>query len=302
MISYVPKKMNIIDIHIHGIGGYDTKTSDVEHILKIAEILKSYGVSAFIPTVYPSTISSMRQNMGAIKKAMEIQEKADSIPAEKLSRIIGINLEGPFLNPKRCGALDMASLLQPSDKCLWELIDGFEDIVKIITVAPELRRAIELIRKISDAGIIVSMGHSDATYNEAEAGFRAGARGITHIFNAMRPFHQREPGIAGFGLINKDVYIELIADPFHLHAETVGLIFKLKKKERIILVSDMVKETKLENSDDARAVIDSSERLLGGCMPVTKASQKLIESGYDEHVIMNCISKNPEQYLIFSGR
>ena len=96
------------------------------------------------------------------------------------------------------------------------MIEGFEDIVKIVTIAPELEDALHLIKTMSNMGIIVSLGHSDATYQETEKAFHAGAKGITHLFNAMRGFHHREPGIAGFGLTNPDIYVEVIADPFHL--------------------------------------------------------------------------------------
>jgi N-acetylglucosamine-6-phosphate deacetylase len=264
--------MRFIDIHIHGIGGYDTRTDSEDDILKIAEVLRSNGISEIIPTIYPSSINQMRKNMMTVRKAMERQQSAISsqqlppfnsplskgghrgvregrvregvkAPNSKLARIIGIHLEGPFLNPSRCGALDANTFIEPTEKSLRKLIEGFEDTVKIVTIAPELKGALQLIKKISDKGIIVSMGHSDATFSEAEAGFQAGARGITHIFNAMRDFHHREPGIAGFGLINQNIYIEVIADPFHLHPETLELIFKVKNHEKIIIVSDSVKET-----------------------------------------------------------
>ncbi|MBI3592375.1 MAG: amidohydrolase family protein, partial [Nitrospirae bacterium] len=217
--------MKIIDIHTHGIGGYDTRTTDFDHILKIAEIQSSHGVSEIIPTIYPATIKVMSENMEVVRKAMDIQKSAGR---SQEAKIIGLHLEGPFLNFSKCGALNAMTFLEPTEYSLQELIEGFEDIIKIITVAPEMEGATKLIKKISDMGIIASMGHSDATYAEAEAGFNAGAKGITHIFNAMRGFHHREPGLAGFGLMNKDVYIEVIADPFHLHHKTLELIFKTK--------------------------------------------------------------------------
>jgi N-acetylglucosamine-6-phosphate deacetylase len=136
-----------------------------------------------------------------------------------------------------CGALDAASFLDPDEGSLKKLIEGYEDIVKIITIAPELQGALKLIKNISDAGIIASMGHSDALYADAEAGHRAGARGITHLFNAMRGIHHREPGLAGYGLMNKDIYIEFIADPFHLDAGMIEFILSAKNQDRIIIVS-----------------------------------------------------------------
>src|SRR4030043_1010559 len=268
--------MKTLDIHAHGIGGYDTRTTDENHILKIAEILGSQGISEIVLTIYPSSVNEMRKNMTTIKKAMEKQLSAigsqQSVPLLpfnspiskgghrgvrggrvregvkatnlRLARIIGLHLEGPFLNPSEWGALDAKAFIEPTEYKFQELIEGFEDIVKIITIAPEIKGSTSLIRNMSSTGIIVSMGHSDATYTEAEAGYQAGAKGITHIFNAMRGFHHREPGIAGFGLLNQDIYIEVIADPYHLHVKTLDLILKIKNPDRIIIVSDSVKEAK----------------------------------------------------------
>lgn len=283
--------MKTIDLHIHGIGGYDTGTTDVNHILKIAEIEEDAGVSEIVLTIYPAPINVMRENISTVKKAMEIQK---SMPEEqrKGAKIIGVHLEGPFLNPSKCGALNAMTFTEPNEKIFYHLIEGFEDIIKIVSIAPELNKAIELIKKMADFGIKVNMGHSEATYTETEAGFKAGAKGITHIFNAMRGFHHREPGIAGFGILNQDIYIEVIADPYHLHKETLKLIFKTKKSDRIIIVSDSVKETKTPLS-----TFNKRGRLLGGSETITESSKRLIDMGFDEDVIMKCITENPKEYL-----
>lgn len=294
--------MKVIDIHTHGIGGYDTRTDFAEHILKIAAIQGSFGVSKILPVIYSATIRVMRENMEIVKEAMRLQhagfdkEKKD-IEASEPAEIAGVYLEGPFLNPAKCGALNAMTFLEPTERSFKELVEDFEDIIKVMTVAPELDGALELIKRISEAGIIVSMGHSDATYVEAEAGFDAGAKGITHIFNAMRGFHHREPGIAGFGLLNQDVYIEVIADQFHLHAKTMDLIFKAKNPDKIIIVSDTVKETNTGGKVPVPAA-DSHGKLLGGAMSVTESARRLIEMGYDEGVIMKCITDNPDMYLV----
>ena len=200
-----------------------------------------------------------------------------------------------FLNPSRCGSLDAGIFIEPSYHRFEELIEGYEDVTKIIAVAPEMKGAVALIRKLSDRGMIVTMGHSDATFAEAEAGFQAGARGITHIFNAMRGFHHREPGIAGFGLLNQDVYVEVIADPYHLHPETLKLIFRAKNHERIIIISDAVRGT--GTSSGEQGLTDNTGRLMGGCMTVTESSKRLVEMGFDADLIMGCVTRNPERYL-----
>jgi N-acetylglucosamine-6-phosphate deacetylase len=286
--------MRIIDIHTHGTGGYDTRATSPDDILKIAEIHGAHGVSEIVLAIYPSTVKTMRQNMETVRKAIQLQTEPQEA-VTKSAKIIGLYLEGPFLNPSRGGSLDGKTFIEPSSHIFEELIEGYEDVAKIIAVAPEMDGATVLIQKMSDRGMIVTMGHSDATFTEAEAGFRAGARGITHIFNAMRGFHHREPGIAGFGLLNQDVYIEVIADPYHLHPETLGLIFRAKNPERIIIISDAVRET--ETFSGKQGITDNTGRLEGGCMTVTESSGRLVEMGFDRDLIMACITGNPERYL-----
>ncbi|MFZ5998118.1 MAG: N-acetylglucosamine-6-phosphate deacetylase [Nitrospirota bacterium] len=310
--------MNIIDIHTHGIGGYDTRTTDIEHILRIAELQGAEGVMAIIPTLYPAPIKVMRESMLLVKKAMERQKDlsnplspsfskgglSEAIDpariADRASRIIGVHLEGPFLNPSKCGALNAMTFLEPMEHHLEELIDGFEDVVKIITLAPELEGATHLIKKLTDRGIIVSMGHSEATYAQAEEGFNAGAKGITHLFNAMSGFHHREPGLAGFGLMNRDVYIEVIADPYHLHPKTLEYILRTKHPERIIIVSDAVKETHTPSAREG--VVDRHGTLLGGAMTIPEALRKLTQTGFDGDALLRCVSENPLRYLNVSSR
>lgn len=309
--------MKIIDIHTHGLGGYDTRTTSVEHLLKIAEYQAACGVSEIILTLYPSAVHEMRHQMDTIRKAIEMQQSSRWKPqmrrenrasadndrsavASPVGRgqavIAGLHLEGPFLNPKRSGSLGVAACMKPSEDSLKELTEGFEDIIKIITIAPELPGALSLIRKLSDAGIIVSMGHSDATYAEAEAGFHAGARGITHLFNAMRGFHHREPGIAGFGLFSDNIHIEVIADPFHLDDLVIDLVFRIKKPDKIIIISDSVKETNTEMQTSG--IRDDEGTLLGGSMTITQAAERLMRRGYNKDLIMQCVAENPERYLL----
>ncbi|MBF0320039.1 MAG: amidohydrolase family protein [Nitrospirae bacterium] len=287
--------MKTIDIHTHGIGGFDTRTASRKQILKIAEIQMLGGVNEIVPTIYAGDIQTMRLHMKTIKNSMELQQEArDKFTAQ--AAIIGVHLEGPFLNPDRCGALNSSAFIKPSVQAFNELIEGFEDIVKIITIAPELDGAVDLIRLITKLGIIVSMGHSNATYSQAEAGFYAGARGVTHLFNAMASFHHREPGLAGFALSNKDIYVETIADPYHLHPKTIELIFTAKPPDKIIIVSDSVKETRTTPVAGAK-IADSKNILIGGATTIMESARRLIQLGFNEDKIMRCVTENPARYL-----
>ncbi|MCI4627048.1 MAG: hypothetical protein L3V56_13965, partial [Candidatus Magnetoovum sp. WYHC-5] len=211
----------------------------------------------------------------------------------------GVHIEGPFLNPNRCGALNKGAFINPTLDNVKRLIDGYENIIKIITMAPELDGAINIIETLTEKGIIVNMGHSDATYEEAHNAFKAGAKGITHIFNAMRGFHHRQPGIAGFGILDEDVYIEVIADPFHLDIKTIEMIFMVKPADRIILISDSIRFTNTSVAE--KAIIDAEKVLLGGAMSITDAANRLIELGFNSDIVKNCISTNPAHYLGIEG-
>lgn len=303
--------MKIIDLHTHGMAGYDTRTSSPEEILNFAAIQGAHGVSAIMPTIYSAPIDEMRKNMEAVKMAMDRQrvEREARAAASRQSPTVhsqsrgpeeiraamipGVHLEGPFLNPSRCGALNPASFLTPHNRLFRRIVEGFEDVVKIITLAPELEGALELTRTIMDIGIAVNMGHSDATFAEAEACFQRGARGITHLFNAMRGLHHREPGIAGFGLLNPHVYVEIIGDPYHLHPATTELVFRVKDPSRIIMVSDSVKET----GPAADAVKEASGILKGGSLALPEAAQRLISIGFDGDTVFRCATVNPTAYL-----
>jgi N-acetylglucosamine-6-phosphate deacetylase len=312
--------MEIVDIHTHGIGGYDTRTTTLEHILKIAEIHGNHGVSKILPVIYPASIVEMRANMTTVKRAMALQDSRTEVQSPKLdnstlntqhstlgadsyeeAKITGVHLEGPFLNPLQCGALNPLSFSDPTTDNLKRLTEGFEDIIKIITIAPELSGSTKLIKEIADMGIIVSMGHSNATFEEARGGFHAGAKGITHIFNAMRGFHHRKPGIAGFALTDPNIYVEVIADLYHLHPETIKLIFTVKPPDKIIIISDSVKYTpeirKAEGKTEFHGIINVAGTLQGGSATVVESAKRLVDMGYEENIIINCISRNPCIYL-----
>ncbi len=273
------KVKGFIDLHTHGLGRHDTRTSSPEAILKLAEMHRKAGVSKILPTVYAGHIAEMRQNMNAVKEAMKLSDA-----------ILGVHLEGPFLNPGRCGALDKDVFIKPTVSNLKRLIEGFEDIVRIITIAPELPGALKVIEKCVESGIRVNMGHSDATLKEALNGKNAGATGITHLFNAMRPFHHREPGLAGAGLLDDDLYVEVIADGVHLHPETIKLVFKMKRKDRIILVSDSIKGAMYK-----KGVLQGSK------ITIPEALAFLRKLGIPEGWLIKAGRDNPKKYLLNPG-
>ena len=300
--------MNIrgyIDIHTHGIGNFDTRTDNPEDILKMAELHGRKGTGGILPTIYPASIAEMRGNMEAVRKAMESQIHGLK---PQSATIIGINIEGPFLNPLRCGALDKKYFIKPAMFSFNKLIDGYEDIIKIITIAPEIPGALKVMEKCVERGIRVNMGHSDATYKQAFDGKKAGATGITHIFNAMRPFHHREPGLVGLGLLDNELYLEVIADGVHLHPKVLELIFNRKRLDRIILVSDSVSPVRKSGRGFFPNGVKSGKKkgkpvygrkgvLAGSGITISGAMKVLKSIGIPEAEITEAAVDNPGRYL-----
>ncbi len=285
-MAYAAKEeQQVIDIHVHGAQTCDTLTKRQDDVVRIASIHAEHGTDAIVPTVYPGAIEDMRNNMSAIRRAMDA-------PGDG-ARILGIHLEGPFLNPTRAGALDGRRFLDPSKADLDRLVDGFEDAIRIITIAPELPGAIGLIERCREKGFLVQMGHSDATYEQAEEGKLAGATGITHIFNAMRAFHHREPGLAGFGLMDDDIYVEVIADLVHLHPRTLKMILDMKPADRIILVSDSVKGPGWGKG----AIRGPGGVLEGSGVTIMDCVKNLVSLGVHQEWALQFATENPRRYL-----
>jgi N-acetylglucosamine-6-phosphate deacetylase len=275
----------LIDIHVHGAEKYDTLTRRQDDILQLAKVHGEHGTDAILPTVYPGAVEDMRASMAAIRRAMETQRGG--------AAILGVHLEGPFLHPDRAGALDRKRFLDPSTKRLGELIDGYEDLIRIMTIAPELPGSLKVVEKCREKGVLVHMGHSDATYEQAEEGKRAGATGITHIFNAMRAFHHRDPGLAGFGLMDDEIYVEVIADLVHLHPQTLRMVLDMKQADRILLVSDSVKGPGWGKG----AVRGPGGVLQGSGVTLMDCVKNLVSLGVHQEWALQFASENPRKYL-----
>ncbi|MBI5101052.1 MAG: hypothetical protein HZB33_04370 [Nitrospirae bacterium] len=298
------KLKGYLDLHTHGIGSYDTRSNKPSDILRIAGLHGNSGTEAVCLSIYPGPADEMRKNIEAVKKAVELQKKDagqrhfSGEKAGKSAAIIGVHLEGPYLNPRYCGCLDGKQFARPSVSHLKKLLDGNEDIIRVITVAPEVPGALRVIERCAELGIRVNMGHSDATCEEAAEAKKAGATGITHLFNAMRAFHHREPGLAGFGLLDEDIYIEVIADGVHLHKKTLELIFNRKRLDRIILVSDTVKgRPRMSRIYGGKAIYEKTGVLSGSAITLADAVEVLKEIGVPDAEISEAAIDNPARYV-----
>ena len=292
----------LIDGHTHGGGGFDTKDVSVEGIVKMRELQAADGTTAFLPTLYPAPIKEMRRTMGVIREAGTEGHGAE---------ILGVHLEGPFINPTMRGALGDAYLLSPSVEIAKSLIDGFEDLVKIITLSPELEGPelegpeLEEIDKLIcwcvENGISVSMGHSNATFDEAGMAFKSGAKGATHLFNRMRGFHHREPGISGFSLTEDEMYTEIIADLKHLHPAVIRLVLNIKSRRQILLVSDSVSGAK-KKEYGAGPVFLPDGTIAGSAQLLFDGVRNLCDIGIKLEDAVTYASYNPASYSGVSER
>jgi len=285
MASTAVTKQYLIDIHVHGAEDYDTRTRRQDDILRIASVHGSRGTSAILPTIYPGSLENMRANMTAVQRAMSSQKDG--------AEILGLHLEGPFLNPDRAGAMDAKSFAEPSLEMLRQLIEDFEDIIKIVTIAPELPGALKVIEACREKGFLVHMGHSDASFEQAEEGKCAGATGITHLFNAMRGFHHRDPGLAGFGLMDEDINVEIIADMAHLHPQSLKMLFDMKSPDKILLVSDSVKGPGWGSGP----IRGAGGTLLGSGITLMDEVKNLVALGVPQERALQFASDNPRKYL-----
>lgn len=218
----------IIDLQIAGGGGYLFSENPSRNALDaiIESIIKS-GTAGFL-------IVTPTNSFNAYRKVIKIL-KQNPHPA-----ILGLHLEGPYINKEKGGAHNIDYIRKPDRKEIKELLDEADGMVKMITLAPELCD-LEFIQTIKDYGIVVAAGHSNATFNEARAGFDWGIKATTHLFNAMSQFHHRDPGLPGATLITDDVYASVIADGIHMDFNSISIVKKIMKN-RLFLVSDAVEE------------------------------------------------------------
>ena len=221
-----------IDIHVHGGGGFSLATSDPEEIRNYARWVVSHGVTSFLPTICAGGIT---EGLEFVRTAAQATGQVDGG-----ANVLGVNLEGPFVSDEMRGALPKAWLRGFEPALLKIFADTAEGQLRLITIAPEVDVNERLLSQALARGAKVSIGHSNASSDTAKIAFNYGATHITHLFNAMRPFHHREPGIVGAAYDHSDVTMEMIADGVHLDPTTVAIIVRLFGADRITLVSDAV--------------------------------------------------------------
>ncbi len=218
-----------IDIHIHGAGGYDTMDGTEEAINTISQVIMKHGTTSFVPTTMTVSTEEIKKAVCVIKKLKEEGSKG--------ANVLGVHLEGPFISPKAIGAQNPKHILMPSIENYKKLVDGCEEAVISITLAPEVEGAKELIEYVSNRGVICSAGHTKATYEEMIQSIQYGINHCTHLYNAMTGFNHREAGVVG-AVFNSNITTETIADGIHISYAALKIAYKIKTTDKVILISD----------------------------------------------------------------
>ncbi|WP_163538776.1 N-acetylglucosamine-6-phosphate deacetylase [Gracilibacillus sp. YIM 98692] len=232
----------MIDVHIHGANGSDVMDGTEEALNNMANILPQEGTTSFLAT-------TMTQNNQAIENALEnvgrYIKKQGQYSAQ--AEILGVHLEGPFINKEKAGAQPIEHIQHPDIEQFKKWNEIASQQIRLVTLAPEEKGALDLIRYLNSNGIIPSVGHSDATYHQVMDAMKEGLSHVTHLYNQMRGFHHREPGIVGAAWLEDDLMVELISDGIHATPEAVQSAYLQTSSERLILITDAMRAKCLKN-------------------------------------------------------
>ena len=239
-----------VDLHIHGSAGYDVMDDTAEALPAIEQLLARHGVTSYFPTTVSAPMDATLRALERLADAIENRERErprlhERKNADGKSRALplGIHLEGPFISHARRGVHPTEHLLAPKLSMFEQFWQAARGRILMMTIAPELEDAPEVIAEAARRGVCVSLGHSDADFAAAERGIAAGARHATHTFNAMRPLHHRSPGILGAVLTDGRVSADIIADGVHLAPAIVKLVADAKGPEQTVLITDAISAT-----------------------------------------------------------
>ena len=293
-----------IDVHCHGAYGFDTDTADEEGLRKWTEGIVNEGVTGFLATTLTQTNEVLTK---AVKNVAKVHDADDY----KGAKILGIHFEGPYLDMKYKGAQPPEAIVSPSVEEFREYQEAANGLIKIITMAPEHDEDFALTRYASEHGVIVSMGHTNATYEEALLAVSNGAKSITHTYNAMTPFTHRSNGMVGAALRIHDLYSEVICDCNHSTPEALHVFFNAKDRDKSIMVSDalMCKGFEpgrvfdfgghdVEIYPDGSAHLVKEKNLAGSTLKINEGLYNLVERAmvpFDQAV--NSCTINPARML-----
>jgi N-acetylglucosamine-6-phosphate deacetylase len=309
-----------VDLHIHGSAGYDVMDNRVEALPAIEQLLARHGVTSYFPTTVTAPMESTLRALERLADAIEERER-DREPAKTQAKRralpLGIHLEGPFLSHARRGVHPPEYLLAPTLPLFEQFWQAARGRIRMMTIAPELEGAPEVIAEAARRGVCVSLGHSDADFSASERGIAAGARHTTHTFNAMRPLSHntldhRNPGILGAVLTDRRVSADLIADGIHLDPAIVKLIAEAKGPERTVLITDAISATGMPDGRYRLGAFEVDVRegkctrngsLAGSVLTMDRAVQNLARfAEWDLPQAVAAASRNPARVARFANK
>jgi N-acetylglucosamine-6-phosphate deacetylase len=236
-----------VDVHIHGAGGHDVMEADARALDRITSTVARHGTTSMVATTVTAAVEDTCRSLEGIARYIRSHELGEN--SRLAAEILGVHLEGPFISPAQRGVHPPAAISRPSIEILKQFLTASDNLVKILTLAPELPGAIEVIEFAVAAGLVVGMGHTDADYDQARAAIRAGARHAVHTYNAMRPFLHRDPGILGAILTDPEVTAEIIADGVHVAVAAIQVLIGAKGFDTVLLVSDGIAATAMPDGN-----------------------------------------------------
>ncbi len=292
------------DVHVHGWGGHDA-ADGVDAVAGMAVALLEHGVTSFLPTAETAPLEQLVAFGEAVRRFR-------AAPLPGAAEALGFNFEGPCISPLRAGAQNPAHIIRPSELDR-DRVDALLPDLRVWTIAPELEGALDLIAWAADRGVAVSLGHSDATADEATAGYRAGARTTTHLFNAMSGFDHHAPGLAAAALADASACVELIADRLHVDPWLWPTIVRCSAPDRLILVTDAIPPA---GAGDGRWVVGgldvevrdgecrlvSDGHLAGSTIALDAAVRNLATSGVPLPVAVRAATINPLELIGVTDR
>jgi len=292
-----------VDVHIHGAGGHDVMEGTDEAMTVVARTLARHGTTSFVATTVTASPDDTCRSVEGIARFITQQLKTDDPRAE----VLGVHYEGPFLSEARRGVHPAEWLELPSAELLERLLQAASGNARILTLAPELLGAVPCIEAAHTAGVVVAMGHTDATYEQARAAISRGVHHAVHVYNAMRPFSHRDSGVLGAVLTSTEVTAELIADGVHVEEAAMRLLLQAKGPGCVILISDGLSATgmpdgtytlgKFEVTVSDGVCRNAEGKLAGSTLTLDRALRNIVALGIPLADALRMVTTNPAKLL-----
>jgi len=292
-----------VDVHIHGAGGHDVMEGTEDALNAISSMIGAHGTTAFVATTVTADPNAICKSSEDIAHYIA-QQHARSRPG---AEVLGIHFEGPFISPVRRGVHPPEWIKLPSAELLGKFITAAQGNALILTIAPELLGALPCIDAARKSGMVVGMGHTDATYEQARAGLARGAHHAIHTYNAMRPFSHRDAGVIGAVLTSPEISAELIADGVHVDETAMRLLLQAKGAGGVILISDGISATGME---DGKYILGGFEvtvsggvcrnkegNLAGSTLTLDRALRNIVNLGTSLGDALQMLTLNPAKLL-----